>query len=332
MYKIPLAELKEKITKNGALSSIELDEKIKEKINELSGLISEEGAAHIIANELGIELISTATSQKLKVKEIYSGMRNISVVGQVVQKYEPRTFTKGDSLGRVCSVLIGDETGTIRLVFWNEQVDQAVSLRVDDVVRVNDVYVRENNAAPEIHLGSRGTLDVNPEGETVSSVRKSSKGYERRKIEELKETGDTAEIVGTIVQVFDPRFFYTCPQCNKKALENSGTFLCGEHGAVEANLAYVLNAVLDDGTGMIRGVFWKNQTNYLLGKDEVQVGAYKEELPLFEDVKNDLLGEQFKLLGKVNRNEMFDRLEFNVQIVEKAKPEEEMLRLEQQES
>lgn len=332
MYKIPLAELKEKIIKNGTLSSIELDEKIKEKINELSGLISEEGAAHIIANELGIKLISTAASQKLKVKEIYGGMRNISVVGQVVQKYEPRTFVKGDHLGRVCSVLIGDETGTIRLVFWNEQVDQAVSLQIDDIVQVNDVYVRENNAVTEIHLGSHGTLDVNPEGEIVSSVRKSSKGYERRKIEELKETGDTAEIVGTIVQVFDPRFFYTCPQCNKKALENSGTFLCGEHGAVEAHLSYVLNAVLDDGTGMIRGVFWKNQTNHLLGKDEVQVGAYKEELPLFEDVKNDLLGEQFKLLGKVNRNEMFDRLEFNVQIVEKARPEEELLRLEQQES
>ncbi|MBI4151592.1 hypothetical protein HY496_01365 [Candidatus Woesearchaeota archaeon] len=328
MFKVPLADLKEKIIQSGKLSPRELDSKIKEKVNELSGLVSEEGAAHIIANELGIELPSTASSAKLKVKEIYSGMKSVSVIGKILQKYEPRTFMKGDSVGKVCSLLLGDETGTIRVVFWNEQVDLIQSAQPDDVLRVTDSYVRENNGVREIHLGMRGSVDLNPEGESVAVVRRVSKAYERKKIEELKETGDTAEIVGTIVQVFDPRFFYTCPQCNKRVTESMGTFTCGEHGAVNAALSYVLNAVLDDGTGMIRGVFWKNQTNHLLRKEEIEVAVYKEELPLFEDVKTELLGEQFKLQGRVHRNEMFDRLEFNVQIVEKATPQEELARLE----
>jgi len=60
------------------------------------------------------------------------------------------------------------------------------------------------------------------------------------------------------------------------------------------------------------------------------MSQYKENPALFQDVKTDLLGEQFKLLGKVHRNEMFDRLEFNVQIVEKASAQEELARLEQQ--
>ncbi len=331
MYKVPLAELKEKIVKSGKLSSLELEEKIKEKINELSGLISEEGAAHIIGNELGIELISAVSAQKLKVKELYSGMRNVSVAGKVLQKYEPRTFVKGEKQGKVCSLIIGDETGTIRVVFWNEQVDLLPDVSADDIILVKDAYVRENNGGKEVHLGSKGYIEINPEGETVEVVRKSSRTYERKKIEELKDVEDAAEIVGTIVQVFDPRFFYTCPQCGKRVVESDGSFNCTEHGAVAGQISYVLNAVLDDGTGMIRGVFWKNQTNHLLGKDETQVAAYKEELPLFEDVKTDLLGEQFKLLGKVHRNEMFDRLEFNVQIVEKASAQEELLRLEQME-
>ena len=51
MYKVPIAEIKQKILSSGKLTLEELDQKLKAKINELSGLISEEGAAHIIANE-----------------------------------------------------------------------------------------------------------------------------------------------------------------------------------------------------------------------------------------------------------------------------------------
>ncbi len=121
MYKIPLADLKEKILRSGKLDSHELEEKIRHKINELSGLISEEGAAHIIANELGIELVRLG-GEKLKIKEIYAGMRGISAVGKVVRKFDVREFQKGEGLGKVCSLIFGDETGTIRVVFWNEQV------------------------------------------------------------------------------------------------------------------------------------------------------------------------------------------------------------------
>ncbi len=328
MYKVPLVELKNRIVGSGKLSSAELEQRMKEKINELSGLISEEGAVHIIANELEIELVSSVV-QKLKIKEIYAGMKNISTVGKVIQKYEPRTFVKGEGTGKVCSLVVGDETGTVRVVFWNEQVDLLKEVNQDDLLLVKDAYVRENRDQVEIHLGSQGSIEVNPAGETITVVRKAAKSYERKKIEELQDREDAAEIVGTVVQVFDPRFFYVCPQCSKRAVESNGVFQCNEHGAVEGQLSYVLNAVFDDGTGMIRGVFWKQQTNHLLGKDDLQVAQYKEELPLFEDVKNDLLGEQFKLLGKVHKNEMFDRLEFNVQIVEKANAQEELARLGQ---
>ena len=52
------------------------------------------------------------------------------------------------------------------------------------------------------------------------------------------------------------------------------------------------------------------------------------DLTKFEDVKTDLLGEQIVLSGRVKKNEMFDRLEFFVQQVKKAKPEDEITKLE----
>ncbi|HLD00178.1 MAG TPA: OB-fold nucleic acid binding domain-containing protein [Candidatus Nanoarchaeia archaeon] len=317
MFKIPLSELRTKIISASGIEAEELDSKIKNKINELSGLISEEGAAHIIANELGINLVKEASS-KLKIKEIYAGMKNVTTVGKVVQKYPMREFAKGDSKGKVCSVIIGDETGTIRVVFWNEQVDLVDKLNEEDIVSVNDSYARENRNDREIHLGQNGSIVINPEGEQISLVRKSpnfegssssgsSGNFIRKSISSLSAEDEMVEVVGTIVQVFDPRFFTR----KDKPDETS----------------YVLNAVLDDGTGTIRAVFWQNQTNHLLEKEQDHIINYKDNMALFEDVKTDLLGEQLKVKGRIKKNEMFSRIEFHVQVVERANPEQELARL-----
>ncbi|MBT3814339.1 hypothetical protein HOE37_01385 [Candidatus Woesearchaeota archaeon] len=319
MYKIPINDLKEKIIASGKLDSEKLNEKIQAKITELSGLISEEGAAHIIANELGIELISDKQT-KLKIKEIYAGMRNVSTVGKVVRKFDVHEFQKGDSTGKVCSLIIGDETGTTRVVFWNEQVDLLQNVNQDDIILVENAYVRENNNNKEIHLGDRGDIKVNPEGEKVETVRQSN-SFERKTIADLNDNADGVEILGTVVQVFDPRFFMVHPESGRRIRE-------GEEAGVTPALSYVLNAVLDDGTGTIRAVFWKNQTNHLLDKAEEDMAKFKDDLASFESLKTDLLGEQFKLMGRVKKNDMFDRMEFNAQVVEKAKPQEEIEKVE----
>jgi len=134
--------------------------------------------------------------------------------------------------------------------------------------------------------------------------------------------------MGTIVQVFDPRFFYLCPQCNKRVREAGNEYTCDTHQIVKPTLSYVMNLVVDDGSGNIRSVFWKNQINHLLEKSEEDMTVYKEDPAKFEEVKDSLFGEQFLLMGKVKKNTMFDRLEFNVQMVKKADPAEEIAKVE----
>ncbi len=325
MFKIPLPELKEKILRSGKIPSGELDQRIKQKINELSGLISEEGAAHIIANELGIPLFPQG--EKLKMKEVYAGMRDVSVIGKVVRKFEVREFAKDKRTGKVCSLVIGDETGTLRSVFWNDQVDLLKNVQEGDILDIRHGYVRENNNSKELHFGERSTLQVNPAGENISVVRQDL-AHERKSITEL-QGGMSAELMGTVIQVFDPRYFSVCSRCNKKVQEAEGAFRCSEHGDVAPALSYVMNLIMDDGTGTIRSVFWKNQIHHLLGKAEQEMVVYRDNPAGFEDLKTDLLGEQLKLTGMVRKNEMFDRLEFNVQLVEKANPKEELAKVEQ---
>ena len=326
MFKVPLAEVKERLLKSGKITPRELEERIKTKINDLSGLISEEGAAHIIANELGVELFNAERS-KLKIKEVYVGMRGVSVVGKVVRKFEIREFDKGDKKGKVCSIILGDNTGTIRTVFWNEQVDLLNKVNEEDILLIKEGYVKENNNNKEIHLGEKAKIEINPEGEKVEVVRQRT-SFERKKIVDLKAGEEGAEILVRIVQVIGPRFFNVCSTCGKRVVESNGIFNCAEHNEVKPALSYVLNLIVDDGSGTIRSVLWKNQIGHLLGKEEEEMSKFKENIALFEEIKTDLLGEQLKLVGRVQHNQMFDRLELNVQIVEKAKVAEEIARLE----
>lgn len=325
MFHIPLPELKEKILASKRITPVELEHKIRKKINELSGLISEEGAAHIIANELGLSVFDR-TQEQFKIKELYAGMRSVTTVGKVVRKFELREFVREEKAGQVASFLLGDETSTIRVVLWNDQVKLFEQLQEEDTLLVKGGYVKENRLGKEIHLGERGELVLNPPNITVSAVR-SSLQFQRKSIADLQAGEESVEILGTVVQVFDPRFFLVCPECGKR-VEGEGVANCVEHGMVQASVSYVLNLIVDDGTGTIRSVFWKNQILHLLEKPEQEVAYYKDNVAAFMDVKNDLLGEQFRLMGRIKRNEMFDRLEFNVQLVEKAKPDEELARLQ----
>ena len=58
MIDIPRAEIVTKIKEAKGLSEDEINAKIQEKLTQLAGLISEDGAAHIIANELGVHPVT----------------------------------------------------------------------------------------------------------------------------------------------------------------------------------------------------------------------------------------------------------------------------------
>jgi len=313
MIKMPYNDILEKIQEKSGLSEEEIKEKIDGKLKQLSGLISKEGAAHIIANELGIKLFS-ALSGKLQIKNILVGMRSVEVVGKILRVFELREFNSKGRAGKVASFVIGDETGTIRIVMWGEQAENIEKLKENMIVKVIGGYVRENQTGKEVHLNDIGKLIINPEGETVGEV-KEKISSKRKKINQLNENDSNIEILGTIVQVFDPRFFEICPECGKRARLKEDAFFCDIHGKVQQNYSFVLNVFLDDGTDNIRVVCFRNQALKLLNKTQEQMVEYKDNPEKFEEMKTELLGNIVKFVGKTTKNDMFDRLEFISQLV-----------------
>lgn len=291
MINLTLNQIKEKIVSEKQISEADIDSKIKKKLEELSGLISEEGAAHIVANELGVNLMKSEAGL-IKIGSLIPGMKDVEIAGRVIRKYDVRTFQRETGEGKVGKILVGDDSGITMITLWNDKADWMENLNEQDIIKITNLNVRDNNGRSEAHAGEGSKLEKNPKGVEISSRQQQSTELVKKKISELTEQDSNAEIFVTIVQVFDPKFFEP---------RNEGE----KAGAV-------LNLFVDDGSDNIRTVFWKEQIISLLNISEDKLLAFKDKLEAFEEIKSDLLGRMVKLIGRVSKNKVLGRLEFVV--------------------
>lgn len=311
------------------LSDEEIGARVKDKLSKLSDLISREGAAHIVANECGVNLYdSLQKARRCKVSEVVPMMRNIEVAGKVMKVYDTRSFSKNGREGRIGSFMVGDETGRIKIVIWDEKLIKMIDegkVKEDIIILVKNAYVKDNNGFKEIHMGGGCALEVSPEGVSVGEVKSGGNDVqlvESKAIADLKE-GDFAKIHGTLINLFEPKFYNACPQCSKKVSEANA---CAEHGPVVPKMVPIVNIFLDDGTDNIRVVFFRDAANNALKVDDAS--ALQDNPEKFREVKEKLMLAQVEVTGRVNKNEMFDRLEMAAVSVRDSNPKEmaELLR------
>jgi len=315
MFGLTYEDIVKVIKTEKGLSEEEIKSKVQEKLTKLSDLISKEGAAHILANELGINLFDRKIS-KIKINKLLPGMRSVNILGKVVKLYGIREFKTDQREGKVANLLFGDETGVLRLVLWDTKLISKLEndeVKEGSVIRVKNAYVKQNNGYKELHLGSQGELAL--EDAKIKVADKGISEYVRKEIGKLEDGMNNVGVFGTIVQAFEPRFYDACPDCGKKATEGK----CKEHGEVISKKIPILNIFLDDGTGNIRAVAFRDQVFDLT---EIKEKEFVEGPELFESIKETILGKQVLLVGRIVKNEMFDRLEFMVQRVVNMKPED----------
>ncbi|MDO8480559.1 MAG: OB-fold nucleic acid binding domain-containing protein [Nanoarchaeota archaeon] len=325
MMNVPFEEMLAAICEKSKLPKEAVEEKVKAKMEQLSGLISKEGACHIIANELGVSLQEARQPGSVKLKDLKQGMRDIETAGAVTGTYDAKEFKRQDgSSGKVASILIADETGRARIVLWNDAVEKLKEATPGIVVKIQNPFIKQSQYGLELHHNSDTKLVFNPSDVTIAS----QAGASRKNISELAP-GQIHEILGTVVQMFEPRYFEVCPSCGRRARLRESTYFCDSHGAVSPEYSYVLNCVIDDGTATIRGVFFSKQSDALLGMQHHQMLTFKEAPAGFQAVKDKMLGKIVKLAGRVSKNDMFDRLEFVAQSVDtEPSAEAELARLE----
>jgi replication factor A1 len=292
------------IKKISKISEVEVDEierRIEAKRAKLSGLISKEGAAQVVAAELGISF----DNERLKIEELLPGMRKVNLVAKVVKISPVRTFkTKKGDEGKVVNLFVADDTSNIKLVLWDTNHIELIEkgkISENSSIEVSNGNMRDN----ELHLGSFSELKIS---DKIFEEIKTGKVFNEKNIFELKNS-DYAKIRGIIVQSFEPRFFYVCPDCRKKVIQENGNFVCAEHGNVAGEKRALLNVIIDDGTETIRAVAF-HDTLPGLGFTDL------ENLEELIKQRENLLGKELFFFGNVRSNKLYNTPEFIVEKVE----------------
>ncbi len=286
----------EKISNISGVEKEEIDRRVEAKRAKLSGLISREGAAQVVAAELGISF----DNERLKIEELLPGMRKVNIVGKIINIFPTKNFNKNGKEGRVSNFVIADNTSNVKVVLWDtNHIDLIENGKIRDgsVVEIYNASVRDS----EVHLGSFSELKLSDE--IIEDV-KTEKILKEKSISELRQ-GDAVSVRAFIVQTFEPRFFEVCPECRKKTLDG----VCDSHGKVSPEKRALLNMVIDDGTETMRGVFFSEPISKLgLTNLESTEGFLKE--------KENLLGKEMIFSGNVRMNKFFNNIEFIVDNVE----------------
>ncbi|NLF87931.1 DNA-binding protein [Candidatus Bathyarchaeota archaeon] len=87
-------------------------------------------------------------------------MKRVSVEAKVVEKGDVREVKSRykDETYRIADAVIADETGSIKLTLWNEQIEQ---VNVGDNVKIENGYVTSFKGETQLNVGKFGKMTIN---------------------------------------------------------------------------------------------------------------------------------------------------------------------------
>ncbi|HEY0196434.1 MAG TPA: replication protein A, partial [Methanobacterium sp.] len=173
----------------------------------------------------------------------------IDVIGRVLNLFDPNEFQRDDgSTGLVRSVEIADDSGVVRISFWDEKAKS--SLNVGDAVKIENARTRMGTYNIELSVGKTARL-IKPSDEelkslpSLSEIEKSI--YQNKNIDELKEGDRDVRLIGRIVSIYDPNEF----------VRSDGT------------PGVVRSIEIGDHTGVVRASLWDEKAKTSLNEGDV---------------------------------------------------------------
>ena len=145
----------------------EFERRVEAKIEDCGDLVDEPTAAMMVVGELGREHV--------KIKGLSAKSSLFSFFGKIVDKTEPKEFDRADGeKGWVATLLLGDETGTTRVVLWDDKAGAVLDTAIGDVLEVigrhpgksmNEIYalaLRKASCEISCTAAAGGRLSTDP--------------------------------------------------------------------------------------------------------------------------------------------------------------------------
>ncbi len=205
-------------------------EKTESVLADSGDLFDRLAASYIAASHLGIDLASS-----IPIKDLTDGL-SATIYGLVISELEVNNYRrKTGKEGKMLSFTIGDATGRIKVVIWDEKcIDTLLEKKIEtgSKIKIANGMVKENNYGRQISPGKWGAVVLDPEDFSEFEAPPEKK-KNITPIEDI-QVGGTYSVKGEIATVFDLRDF---------------TRRSGSTG-------HVLNVILMDTTSSMKIVLW----------------------------------------------------------------------------
>ena len=244
-----------KIIEDTGLSKTEIKSLVEEKKEELKGLISDEGALFVIAKELGVEVSGEnqelLNEIELNISDITLNMKNIVLVGRIKDIFNLNSFKKSNGeVGYVGAFKLHDNTGDIRIVLWDDQVNVFKDERFEknEIVKILNGNAKQGRyGGIEIHIGRFSKIVLAPEDVDYKKYPKIKEEF--KLINEINEKLGSISIEGKVMNRSPVREF---------------TRKDGQNGRVSS-------LTVRDSSGKIRISFWNEDIDKI---ENIEIGDF----------------------------------------------------------
>jgi replication factor A1 len=98
------------------------------------------------------------SDELVKIGDLTTYSRGVNTVAKVISKTEVREVTSRSdgSSHRVCEALIADETGSVYMSLWDDNVDNVVE---DQVLQVSNGYINLFRGSMRLNIGKYGSYE-----------------------------------------------------------------------------------------------------------------------------------------------------------------------------
>jgi replication factor A1 len=164
VLRMPLEDIIQKILNSRPdMTRKELQKMVDVKVEQGKGFLTHESAARAIAVELGVEQLKIPSTHRITVKDLVSGLGDVTISARVIYAGSYQKFSNPDEKEvKLKHLIIADKTGELRVVIWGDKADLADSLSLlGQVAQFSHGYVRTGyNERLELSIGSKGSIEV----------------------------------------------------------------------------------------------------------------------------------------------------------------------------
>ena len=159
------------LAKNPGMQRDELLSMVERKKQESHGLLSEEGAVRLLAQQLAGLSGQSVNISDLRISSVQAGLSDTTISGEILSLSQLREFQRSDgSVGKLVRVKLRDGSGQITCVLWDStaEIVEKEQLATGSKLRFVHGYTRLGLAGEvEFHLGSRSAIEILSRSPTV---------------------------------------------------------------------------------------------------------------------------------------------------------------------